>query len=104
MFKPFIKLTAALGLTLLTACGSSYGDRCDTAVQCSGGNDKDVDACIAALNGAQDVAAAYDCQDAYFKHSDCVDRSGTCNDKRFETSCKDEADALNKCENAASGQ
>lgn len=93
-----------MGLTLLTACGNPYGDRCAAAVQCSGGNDRDVDACVAALNGTEQVAAAYDCADAYFKHSDCVDRTGTCGDKHFETNCKAEADALNTCEKAASGQ
>jgi nickel-dependent lactate racemase len=104
MLKPFITLTAALGLVLLTACGNAYGDRCATAIQCNGGNDKDVDACIATLNGAEDVAAAYDCGDAYFKLSDCIDTSGTCNSKRFETNCKAQSDALNKCEEAASGR
>lgn len=104
MHNRFIKLTAALGLLLLAGCGSSYGARCDSAVQCGGGNDRDVDACIAALNGAEQVAAAYDCGDAYFKLSDCVERTSTCNDKRFQANCKDESEALNKCEDAASGQ
>ena len=104
MLKPFIKLTAALGLTLLAACGNSYGDRCATAVQCSGGNDNDVNACVAALNGNEQVALAYDCGDAYFKYNDCVDTTSTCDKKNLVNNCHDLADALKKCEEAASGR
>ena len=93
-----------MGLTLLTACGSSYGDRCAASVQCRGGNDRDVDACIAGSDGNEQVAAAYDCTDAYFKLEDCIDRTVTCRDKHFESNCKGESDALNACEKAASGQ
>ena len=104
MYNHLTKLTAALGLMLLTACGSSYGDRCAASVQCSGGNDKDVDACVATLNGTEQVAAAYDCSDAYFKFTDCVDKTGTCDNKHYRTTCDGEAAALATCENAASGQ
>jgi hypothetical protein len=104
MLKHFIMTTASLGLLLLTACGNSYGDRCAAAIQCSGGNDRDVDACIAKADGAENVAAAYDCSDAYFKLVDCVDNTSTCRDKHFENNCKDQSDALNTCVDAASGQ
>jgi hypothetical protein len=104
MLKHFIMTTASLGLLLLTACGSSYGDRCAAAIQCSGGNDRDVDACVALVSAAEEVAAAYDCSDAYFKHADCIDNTSTCRDKHFESNCKAESDALKTCENAASGQ
>jgi hypothetical protein len=104
MYKPFTVLIAALGLTLLTACGSSYGERCDMAVQCSGGNDRDVDACVVVADANEEVAAAYDCLDAYFKLDDCIESSGVCTDKRFETNCKDQGEALKKCEEAASGR
>jgi hypothetical protein len=104
MFKPSIFLIAVMGLTLLAGCGNSYGDRCATSIQCTGGNDKDVNACVAALNGTEQVAAAYDCSDAYFKLSDCIDRTGTCDNKHFVSNCKGESDALHSCQNAASGQ
>jgi hypothetical protein len=104
MFKPSILLAAVMGLTLLTACGSSYGERCAAAVQCHGGNDRDVDACVAETDGAEQVAAAYDCSDAFFKLADCVDNTATCRDKHFEASCNSESDALRSCEKAASGQ
>ena len=93
-----------MGLTLLTACGNSYGELCAASVQCHGGNDRDVDACIARSSGDEEVAAAYDCSDPYFKLADCIDRTSTCNDKHFEANCKDESSAFRTCTDAASGQ
>lgn len=104
MLKHFVRMTASLGLLLLTACGSSYGDRCAAQIQCSGGNDRDVDACVATLNGAEQVAAAYDCSDAYFKYTDCVDKTSTCDNKHYKNGCDGEAVALKTCTDAASGQ
>jgi hypothetical protein len=93
-----------MGLTLLSACGNSYGELCAVSIQCTGGNDLDVDACAARSAGDEDVALAYDCADPYFKLTDCVDRTATCNDKHFQANCKAESEALNKCIDAASGQ
>ncbi len=104
MHSRFIKMTVALGLLVLAGCGNSYGDRCASAIQCSGGNDKDVDACVATVNASEEIAAAYDCGDAYFKLSDCIDKTSTCDNKHFQANCKGESDALKTCENAASGQ
>jgi hypothetical protein len=103
MYKSFIVLTAALGM-MLTACGNPYGDLCASSIQCEGGNDKDVGACIALANGAEEEAAAYGCSDAHAKLIDCVNRSSTCNKTHFQTSCNAESDALAACENAASGR
>lgn len=103
MYNPVIVLAAALGLTL-TACGTSYGDLCASTVQCEGGNDADVNACVALRNGAENKAAAYDCSDAYFKHLDCVEKTSTCSKTRFDDNCNSESDALHACENAASGR
>ena len=101
MYKAFIVLAAALGLTL-TACGTSYGDICASAIQCEGGNDADVNACVAVANGAEDAAAAYDCADAYFKQLDCVEKTSTCSKGDFNSNCNSERDALRSCEQAAS--
>ena len=93
-----------MGLTLLTACGTSYGDRCAAEIQCHGGNDRDVDACIAEQDGSEQVAAAYECSDAYFKLQDCIDSTSTCIDKHFRGNCNSQSDALQTCKKAASGQ
>jgi len=103
MYKPFTALIAALGLTLLTACGTSYGDLCASAVQCQGGNDADVNACVAVAKGTEREAAAYDCSDAYFKRLDCIEKTSTCSKTHFDDNCNSESDALRACENAASG-
>ncbi len=103
MYKALIVLAAALGLTL-TACGTSYNDLCASAIQCEGGNDADVSACVAVAHGAEDEAAAYDCSDAYFKHLDCVEKTSTCSKTHFDENCNAERDALRSCEQAASGR
>ena len=103
MYKAYIVLAAVLGLTL-TACGTSYSEFCASAIQCEGGNDADVNACVAVANGAEDEAAAYDCSDAYFKHLECVEKTSTCSKTHFDANCKSERDALHSCENAASGR
>lgn len=103
MYKAFIVLAAALGLTL-TACGTSYSDICASSIQCEGGNDADVNACVAVLNGAEDEAAAYDCSDAYFKRLDCVEKTSTCSKTHFDDNCGAESSALHACEQAASGR
>jgi hypothetical protein len=104
MYKPFTALIAVLGLTLLTACGSGVeGDICAASIQCEGGNDKDVNACIGTANGAEQQAAAYDCSDAYTKLVDCVSKTGICKSTHYNTSCGAESTALFSCEKAASG-
>lgn len=104
MQKPFTLLIAALGLTLFTACGSgAAGDICAASIQCEGGNDKDVHACIGQSDGAEEQAAAYDCSDAYAKAIDCISKTGTCKSTHFDTNCKAETSALFACEKAASG-
>src|SRR5690349_9471451 len=103
MYKAYIVLAAALGLTF-TACGNTYGDLCASSIQCEGGNDADVDACVALSNGAEDEANAYDCADPYAKLLDCVERTSTCSKTHFENNCGSESDALRSCERAASGR
>ena len=103
MYKAYIVLAAALGLTL-TACGNSYGNLCESSIQCEGGNDNDVNACIAQANGAEEEAAAYDCSDPYAKLFDCIDRTSVCSKTHFENSCGSEFTALASCEKAASGR
>jgi hypothetical protein len=103
MNKPFNVLIAALGLTF-TACGNTYGDLCASSVQCEGGNDNDVNACIAVLNGSEEEAAAYGCSDAYSKRLDCVEKTSNCSKTHFDNNCNAESDALQACEKAASGK
>ena len=95
-------LLIALALTALAGCGSKFQTYCQNQADCSGGNDKDVDACVAGIEGQKDVAAAYDCSDAFDKAVACYDSTGHCKAKVYGTDCAAEVKALTECENAAS--
>jgi hypothetical protein len=103
MYRAYIVLVAVLGLTL-TACGNSYGDLCAASVQCEGGNDNDVNACSAVLDGAEQEAAAYGCGDAFSKRLDCIEKTSNCSKTHFENNCDAESEALRACQKAASGK
>jgi hypothetical protein len=96
--------TIGFGMVILvTACSSSAKTFCDAAQQCSGGNDKDVAACVETRDGARDIAKAYDCLDSYNKVSDCTETKSSCNNKSYTASgCQAEAAAYGACINAAS--
>ena len=81
-----------------------FGDTCERQAECEGGNDLDIDACVAGFEGSADVAAAYDCGDPFDKLVDCFDRTGNCDSNDYKTNCDDEEDALKKCQEAASAR
>lgn len=98
---------ALVGLLLasLPHCSGTYADLCEKQRSCEGGNAKDVDACIAQARGAEEIAAAYDCLDAYHKQVDCLAAKAVCaNGKLDESPCKAEEEAVTACEKAASGK
>lgn len=99
----FVVLLGALAAPAMVGC-SAFGDLCQQQADCEGGNDADVDACIAETNGQAEVAAAYDCSDAFDKLSDCIEASGRCSDGKFETDCGSESAALGACIDAASAR
>jgi hypothetical protein len=104
IFASARRVAGALCLLALTACTGVYADLCEREAQCRGGNDADIDACVARAEGEEDAASAYDCSDPYDKVVDCLDRTGNCDDKDFESSCNDEYEALSNCEDAASAR
>jgi hypothetical protein len=107
---PTLDATALLSTLLLSAslvltgCGSRASAQCNAAIECEGGNDADIDACIAVTEGAENAAAAYDCSDAFDKLMECVEKTGVCQKGDYETECGDQAQSLNKCEEAASAR
>jgi hypothetical protein len=93
----------AVALTALASCGSRFSDYCEAQAQCVGGNDADIDACIASSEGEADVAAAYDCSDAFDRVVDCLD-TARCEDGDFDVNCGDEIKAYGSCADAASAR
>ncbi len=103
------KILGVLSVLLVSAaalggCGSQFRKYCQAEADCEGGNDKDVDACIAQANGAEESASAYDCSDAFSKLADCYERTGNCEKGKYTSNCGSESQALGSCEAAASAR
>lgn len=106
--RHFMATGLALGAMLAlfgTGCHSTYYSFCESQQQCSGGNDKDIDACVQSAQGQEEIAEAYDCEDAWDKYVDCIKDKASCKNGSYDTSsCKTESDALSSCKKAASGK
>lgn len=100
--------TSKLGLLVAIALAAtsfgcdSYGDICEQEIQCIGGNDADIDACVAQIEGEEDVASAYDCTDPWDKYIECVADKIDCDDGNIDLGCDDEAESYSDCKSAAS--
>ena len=97
-------LLVAVAALALVGCGSKYKTFCEDQAQCIGGNDADIDACVAEAEGQKDVASAYDCSDPWDKLADCYENKGTCKNKQYTADCGSEQAALQSCEKAASSR
>ena len=97
-------ILVAVAALALVGCGSKYKTYCEDQAQCIGGNDADIDACVAEAEGQKDVAAAYDCSDPWDKLADCYENKGTCKNKQYTADCSSEVSALQSCEKAASSR
>ncbi|HEY4121348.1 MAG TPA: hypothetical protein VGM56_25960 [Byssovorax sp.] len=93
----------AFAVLIAPGCTSAVGDACQSAVNCEGGNDDDVQACIGEADGAAEVASAYNCDDAYSKLVDCLTSSGHCDKGNWKTNCDKQDESVGACEQAAMG-
>jgi hypothetical protein len=85
------------------ACGSKFRNYCEKRAQCRGGNEKDIEACVADKEGDNNQAKAYDCDDAAQKYAECLDQKAFCKNGSYDTSaCATESQALSACVCAAS--
>jgi hypothetical protein len=83
----------------LTAC-NRFGDYCQAMMDCEGGNDKDVDACVANHKTAVDEYDLEGCSDWYDAYFDCLEQNSTCNNRQYGDTndrCKSEHDDLGAC-------
>ena len=99
-----LPIALAVASLALGGCGSKWKTYCEDQAQCIGGNDMDIDACMVSHDADRDVAAAYDCADAYDKYQECKEKTGSCKDKSYTTDCKVEDGAVESCVKAASAR
>ena len=103
------KLLGTMSVLLLSVatvggCTSRFQTYCQAEADCVGGNVKDVDACVAATDGSEEAAAAYDCSDSFSKLAECLDKTGNCQQGMYTFNCGNEATALVSCQDAASAR
>jgi hypothetical protein len=105
MHQRFLRAAVRLGLAGvvcgLVAC-NPYGDLCKAQMDCEGGNDKDVDACVANWNATSDAASLWDCDEWFDAYVDCVEQSSYCENRNYgvhDHSCDAEEEDLGACGN-----
>ncbi|MRG91948.1 hypothetical protein [Polyangium spumosum] len=68
-------------------------------MDCEGGNDADLDACVVDSETAEDVAYTYDCGDFWEDFVACTDDRSRCSNNNFGPGddCNAEANRLQEC-------
>lgn len=100
-FRSLLLVTA---VSLVAGCGSQFKDFCTQKAQCEGGNDKDINACVAEAEGAYNEEKAYECQDPMDKLVDCWNNKGICKEGHYGADCSDAQTVVNACQKAATGR
>lgn len=98
-------LAPFIAVIVLSGC-SPYADYCADRMDCEGGNDSDIEACIVEMEADEDKATVYDCSPEWEDLFDCRNDHAVCDDvaDRFYASsedCGDEADEYRTCEREA---
>jgi hypothetical protein len=82
----------------MTGCGG-YGALCADAMDCEGGNDADVDACVVTLDYYEERASLDGCEPEWDELYACVNDEASCRDNNFSADgyCDRERDRWVDC-------
>jgi hypothetical protein len=80
--------TSLLALVALAVCGNmtgcgGYSALCVDAMDCEGGNDADVDACVVTLDYYEDRSSLEGCEPEWDELYACVNEEARCRDRNF---------------------
>ncbi|EYF00671.1 hypothetical protein [Chondromyces apiculatus] len=83
MKLPGLKLStfALLAASMVTGCGGGIAGYCEDAMECSRGNESDVEVCIIELERQEDIAAIYGCEDDFDKAFTCLQDESSCSNR-----------------------
>lgn len=78
---------------------SPFSGYCADVMDCEGGNDYDIDACVADLDHLSSRADVWDCRDDFDFYWECLEERGHCDDHIWTTNddCHDEWSDYNDC-------
>ena len=60
------------------ACGPDFEAYCDEREACLGGNEADIEACVAYYDGASDAASDLGCSDEFDEYFECASGASEC--------------------------
>lgn len=97
-----LKLGALLVASAAVGCGGSYSALCEDEMDCRGGNDADIDACIVRYEHDEERAVIDGCEEEWDDWIVCLEEEAQCNDALNVfapdiTDCVGEAVDLNDC-------
>lgn len=81
-----------MGAVLLSACGPDGETLCQAVVDCLGGSDKDVQACVVSFDATADMMSTLGCTDEYDEFVICYEDNGRCDAKDTGLPCKSVSD------------
>lgn len=89
----------ALAAALLAGCG--YGDICEAWMGCRGGNEADIEACVAYMDSRDERSANTDCDERWDALIECVEENLGCQGEAMaaESACAAQAERWNACTN-----
>jgi len=101
IYPGFLLLTALLACGSM-ACGPDHQGLCEEAEKCRGGNEADIDACVADADYEEDVADIQGCTDEYNTYMDCFIQEAQCDSasKSYglrNDNCEAESNAYQRC-------
>ncbi|MGK4004619.1 hypothetical protein WMF31_18445 [Sorangium sp. So ce1036] len=92
-----LHLPLALACLLTAACSPIEKDLCDYKCDCEGCNDREFEECLDRYDRRYADADYRGCAHRYDALLACEDDTAICRDYKWETSCKPERDALDRC-------
>ena len=104
--------TMCLGIGILAAtsmgvlgCKADIRDYCEKEVKCSGGNDKDEDACREMMKASRRAAKEYDCRNPWDAVLECFVNNMTCEEDLLTDNgeCIEKQTKLSTCIDKSSG-
>jgi hypothetical protein len=89
LFFPWLVLSA---LAAAGCGGPDFEAICDEQEKCSGGNEKDLEACVVAFEGFADVADDIGCTDEFDAYFTCSQEHASCRDVPTGDTCMTDGD------------
>lgn len=88
----------AVAGALLAGCGG-YGDICEAWMGCRGGNQTDIEACVAYMDSREERSENNSCDDRWDALVECVEENLGCQGETMaaETACVGQAERWNGC-------